>query len=186
MIGGKTGDNMYNELIASRGRPIEDWRFLAAFSIHNIGKGGCERLLKQHLLADVFNLSIDQITAIGGFATKNATSLVNSLIGIRTQFDELMALGFKLVQTQNEAISSPISAMTIVFTGSMQRGSRTDMESLAKSLGATIGSAVSSKTTLLVIGSNVGAAKIAAATKHNIEVITEDDYLKLIGGGNND
>lgn len=186
LIGGKTGDNMYNELIASRGRPIEDWRFLAAFSIHNIGKGGCERLLKQHLLADVFNLSIDQITAIDGFATKNATSLVNSLIGIRTQFDELMALGFKLVQTQNEAISSPISAMTIVFTGSMQRGSRTDMESLAKSLGATIGSAVSSKTTLLVIGSNVGAAKIAAATKHNIEVITEDDYLKLIGGGNND
>lgn len=184
-FGGKTCDNLFEELKFSRQRPIEDWRFLAAFSIHNIGKGGCEKLLKHHRLADVFDLTAEDVTCIDGFAEKSANSLIRSLINIKPQFDALMAMGFNLAQTplaSEKGVSSPIAGKTIVFTGSMAHGKRDDMEKQAKLLGAKVGSSVSSKTDYLVIGANVGAAKTTAAEKHGVNVITEDDYLAMLKG----
>jgi DNA ligase (NAD+) len=183
VIGGKNGDNLWNELQASRQRPIEDWRFLAAFSIHNVGKGGCERLLKHHRLADIFTLNVADIVAIDGFAEKTATSLVKSLANIKPQFDALLGMGFNLVETplaSEKGVTNVIAGKTIVFTGTMLQGSRSDMEKHAKSLGATIGSSVSSKTNYLVTGENVGAAKTAAAAKHRVTTLCEDDYLLMI------
>jgi DNA ligase (NAD+) len=182
-FGGKTSDNLFNELTNSTKRPIEDWRFLAAFSIPNVGKGGCEKLLKHYFLEDVFSLTVKQIIAIDGFAEKTATTLVDALINIKPEFDALMGLGFNLIRTplaSEESASSPIAGKTVVFTGSMQRGGRSDMEKQAKSLGAKVGSSVSSKTDYLVIGTNVGANKTSAAEKHGVAVLTEDEYLKLI------
>ena len=182
-FGAKTAVNLFDELVASRQRPIEDWRFLAAFSIHNVGKGGCERLLKHHRLADVFNLTADEIMVIDGFAQKTADSFVKSLKNIKPQFDALMRLSFNLVETSfasEEGATSSITGKTVVFTGSMQHGKRGDMEKQAKALGAIVGSSVSSKTSYLIIGENVGAAKTSAAEKHGVKVITEEEYLKLV------
>ena len=182
-FGGKTCDNLFDELQASRVRPIEDWRFLAAFSIHNVGKGGCERLLKHHRLNDVFNLSINDIVAIDGFAETTANILAKSLDRIKPQLDALMVIGFNLIQTplaSEKGVSSPVSGKTLVFTGTMTKGNRTEMEKQAKSLGATVGSSVSSKTHYLVCGSNVGANKTAAAKKHGVKLLTEQEYMDLV------
>lgn len=182
---GKTSTNLFNELVASRQRPIEDWRFLAAFSIHNVGKGGCERLLKHHRLADVFTLTRDDIVAIDGFAQKSADSLIYSLKKIKPAFDYLMSLGFNLVETSlasDRIVSGSLSGKTVVFTGSMVHGKRDDMEKHAKSLGAKVGSAVSSKTDYLICGANVGASKTQAAEKNGVTVISEDQYIEMLKG----
>ena len=182
-FGEKTIDNLTDELDASRKRPIEDWRFLASFSIHNVGKGGCEKLLQHHRLADVFNLSIAEIIDIDGFADITATSLVKSLAKIKTDFDLLMELGFNLIETPlitDSAKLTPISGLTIVFTGSMVHGKRDDMEKQAKSLGAKVSSSVSSKTDYLVCGNNVGDAKTKSAEKNGVKVLSEDQYLALL------
>lgn len=182
-FGEKTADNLLDELDASRKRPIEDWRFLAAFSIHNVGKGGCEKLLQHHRLADVFNLSIADIIDIDGFADITATNLVKSLAKIKIDFDLLMGLGFNLIETPlitDSAKLTPISGLTIVFTGSMIHGKRDDMEKQAKSLGAKVSSSVSSKTDYLVCGNNVGEAKTKSAEKNGVKVLSEDEYLALL------
>ncbi|MGZ8172950.1 MAG: BRCT domain-containing protein [Methylobacter sp.] len=175
--------NLVYELSESRRRPIEDWRFLAAFGIHNVGKGGCEKLLKHHRLKDVFSLTAEEIVRIDGFAEKTANSLVNSLANIKAQFDQLMSLGFNLIETplsSERVVSSPIAGKTVVFTGSMQHGGRSQMEKQAKALGAKVASAVTGKTDYLVIGTNVGASKTEAAHRNGTAVISENDYLKLI------
>jgi DNA ligase (NAD+) len=181
LIGGKKADNLFDELTASRSRPVEDWRFLAAFSIHSIGKGGCENLLKHHKLSTVFDLTIADIIAIDRFADTSANSLVRSLKNIKPAFDALMAMGFTLEETViGEVIASPIAGKTIVFTGTMLKGKRDDMEKEAKSLGAKVGKVVSKATTYLVCGTGVGESKTTAAAKNNVSVISEDEYLKLL------
>jgi len=178
----KTALNLATELAISRQRPTEDWRFLAAFSIHNVGKGGCEKLLKHHRLADVFNLKIDEIMRIDGFAVKTASSLVNSLANIKPQLDAWMKLGFNLTETPiGVTVVGNLSGKTVVFTGSMQKGGRSDMEKQAKFLGAKVGSSVSSKTDYLICGADVGAAKTTAAKRHGVTVLTEDQYLEMAG-----
>jgi DNA ligase (NAD+) len=181
-FGEKTGHNLFMELSASIERPIEDWRFLAAFSIHNIGKGGCERLLKHHRLLDIFDLTYQDFMKIDGFGDTTAKTLVESLARIKPEFDYLHDFGFNLIETPRGTISSPVAGKTIVFTGAMAQASRSDMEAKAKSLGAFVSSSVSSKTAYLVIGEKVGANKTDAAKKHGTKILTEIEYLSLLSG----
>lgn len=183
-FGDKTAQNLLDQLQRSRTEAIEDWRFLGAFGIHRMGLGNCERLLQHHRLLDVFDLSIAEIVAIEGFAEKTAEAMLTSLSKIKQDFLQIHGLGFNLKQTpllsEKSTSQSVIAGKTIVFTGTMQQGSREDMQKQAKLLGAKVGSAVTSKTDYLVTGEKVGAAKINAAREHQVTVLTEQEYLSLL------
>jgi DNA ligase (NAD+) len=53
--------------------------------------------------------------------------------------------------------------------------------SQAEALGAKVQSSVTSKTDFLIIGSNVEESTVAKAQKHGTTVLTESEYLALIG-----
>jgi len=184
-FGEGTTANLLSELDRSIATPVEDWRFLASFSLHNVGRGGCERLLKVHPIEDIFNLTKADLIKIDGFADKKADALLDALGHIEDSFNELFGMGFNLTRTVlevDEVIEeNPIMGKTIVFTGAMQHGKRDDMKKEAKAMGAKVGSTVTSKTDYLVIGEKVGATKVSAALANGTEVIEEADYLKLIG-----
>lgn len=184
-FGDKTAQNLLDQLQRSRTEAIEDWRFLGAFGIHRMGLGNCERLLQHHHLLDIFKLSVEDVINIEGFAEKTGAAVVECLAKIEADFMQIYALGFNLIPTsllaeQQQAIS-PISGKTLVFTGTMMHGKRDDMSKEAKRLGAKVGASVSGKTDFLVTGSDVGAAKIAAATEKGVRVISEEEYLALLG-----
>ncbi|MGZ5536876.1 MAG: helix-hairpin-helix domain-containing protein [Methylobacter sp.] len=185
-FGDKTSQNLLDQLQRSRTEAIEDWRFLGAFGILRMGLGNCERLLQHHRLLDVFKLSVEDVMNIEGFADKTSAAVVESLAKIKADFMQIYELGFNLIPTpliaeQQQAIS-PISGKTIVFTGTMVHGKRDDMSKEAKRLGAKVASSVTGKTDFLVTGSDVGAAKIAAATEKGVHVISEEEYLGLLRG----
>ena len=57
---------------------------------------------------------------------------------------------------------------------------RLDLVKQAKALGVLVGKSVSSKTDFLIIGENVGQSKIKAAKSHDVEILTEAEYLKKL------
>lgn len=182
-LGEKTAGNLFNEIQSSTMRRIEDWRFLAAFSIHNVGKGGCEKLLKHHRLEDVFKLSVNDIVKIDGFAEKMAKSLVESLQRIKPQFDALRPrfdLEITPLVSEQPKMSSPIFGHVLVFTGTMKSGKRDDMEKRAKALGAKVSSSVSKNTDYLICGENVGESKTNAAKENGTRILSEQEYLDLV------
>jgi DNA ligase (NAD+) len=75
---------------------------------------------------------------------------------------------------------SPVAGMTVVFTGSLEKMTRQEAKARAESLGAKAAGSVSAKTDLVVAGPGAGS-KLAEAAKHNVKVIDEDAWLKLIG-----
>lgn len=183
-FGEKTAQNLLDQLQRSRSDAIEDWRFLGAFGIHRMGLGNCERLLQHFHLNDIFNLNLEDIVNIEGFAEKTADAVITSLAKIKKDFQKIHGLGFNLttsplIGAQQRKIS-PISGKTLVFTGTMIHGKRDDMIREAKQLGAKVAGSVTGKTDFLVAGAEVGAAKISAAQEKGIRVISEDDYLTLI------
>ncbi len=182
LIGGQTGKNLFKAVKKSRELPIEDWRFLAAFSLNGHGKGNSEKILTKFALDDIFNLTVADIVTIDGFADKSAKTLVYSLDKIKPEFDILVAGGFKLVETIRGGTvkESPISGKVVVFTGKMVQGSRNDMASQAKALGAKVGTTVTSSTDILICGENVGASKTTSAEKNGTLVISEAEYLEML------
>ncbi|MEE9342008.1 MAG: helix-hairpin-helix domain-containing protein, partial [Gammaproteobacteria bacterium] len=153
-FGEKTASNLVGELLRSRSEKIEDWRFLAAFGVLRLGGGNCERLLQHVAIDKIFELDVQQITDIEGFAEITARAIVKGLASIRNEYARLDALGFTLEETvkvSDLSISgSALEGKIIVFTGAMKHGSREEMKKQAKRLGAKVATSISGKTDLLV------------------------------------
>ena len=182
-FGEKTSQNLINQLIRSRQESIEDWRFLAAFGVLRLGMGNCENLLKNYPLDQVFDLSVDDISNIDGFAELTAELIFSGLLNIKPQYDNLIKDGFELEKTlilgETNTSYNLYHNKKIVFTGSMS-SSRAELQKQAKAFGAIVGSSVSSKTDLLIIGENVGQSKIKAAEKYGVEILSEAEYLQKL------
>lgn len=183
-FGDKTSQNLFDQLQASKEIQVEDWRFLSAFGVSRLGGGNCEKLLQHHSIIDLFNLTAEEMVKIDGFAQISAEAIVEGLANVKEEFFKVYELGFNLAitpkESEREDSDSPIAGAVVVFTGSMQEGSRVDMEKRAKSLGAKIAKSVTGKTDYLVIGNKVGDAKVKAAKDKGVKVITEEEYLKKL------
>ena len=183
-FGPKQSQNLLDQLQRSRSEAIEDWRFLAAFGVFRMGLGNCERLLSHYRLEEIFKLSENEIVAIEGFAEKTAAVITEGFANIEPLYQQLIALGFNLQNTQQQANETdhPLAGKTLVFTGTLHSGSRDELSKQAKAKGAKVGSSVSAKTNFLVAGDNVGTNKINAAQDKGVTVISEAEFLQLLNG----
>ena len=182
-FGDKTSANLVSQLKRSTNEQIEDWRFLAAFGVGRLGMGNCENLLKSYSLNTIFELNLEQISTINGFATLTAQMIVNGLDSIKSEFDLLSQYHFNLELTplQKDVVefTHSLSGKKIIFTGKMS-GSREEMKKYAKSIGIQVVNSVSAKTDYLVIGERVGKIKIESAKRFGVEILSEANYLTLI------
>lgn len=86
-----------------------------------------------------------------------------------------------ILDAEKPKMDSPIAGKTVVFTGSLEKMTRDEAKATAERLGAKAAGSVSKKTDYVVAGPGAGS-KLAEATKHGVQVLTEDEWLKLIGG----
>jgi DNA ligase (NAD+) len=178
--------NLADAITISRTKPVEDWRFLAAFGIADLGTGDSRKLLAHVPLENVLELDRAAIAQIKGFGEKTSQSIVESVGAMTGTIRHMLDLGFNLQRTPlasaQKAIDSPIAGKNIVFTGKMIRGSRETMQAEARALGAKVQTAVSGNTDYLVCGENVGASKMDKANRLGVTILTESRYLAMITG----
>ncbi|HVQ11609.1 MAG TPA: NAD-dependent DNA ligase LigA [Methyloceanibacter sp.] len=76
--------------------------------------------------------------------------------------------------------ASPISGKTVVFTGTLEKMTRPEAKARAERLGAKVAGSVSKKTDYVVAGPGAGS-KLKDAERLGLKVLSEDEWLALIG-----
>jgi DNA ligase (NAD+) len=178
--------------IDSRREPELD-RFIFALGIRHIGETTAA------VLARTFS-SIGELRARGIEAAKAGGDLhevfpsVNGLgetvwEALRDFFDNprnVEALDDLLTEVRpNDYVvtisaDSQVAGKTVVFTGALEKMSRSEAKAMAERLGAKVAGSVSAKTDILVAGPGAGS-KLKTAQELGVEVITEDEWFARVG-----
>jgi DNA ligase (NAD+) len=110
----------------------------------------------------------------------------DSLIAFFSEPHNDAAVSALLAEVKTEAMAAPATATlfagkTVVFTGSLERMTRSEAKATAERLGAKVSGSVSAKTDLVVAGPGAGS-KLKDAEKHGVEVISEEAWLARVAG----
>jgi DNA ligase (NAD+) len=175
--------NLADAITISRTKSVEDWRFLAAFGIADLGTGDSRKLLAHVPLEEIVDVKPETIIRIKGFGDKTSGRIVESIGAMAGTIRHMLDLGFNLQRTplasEQAHVDTPIAGKGIVFTGKMVHGSRQAMQDQARALGARVQTAVSGSTDYLVCGQNVGASKMNKAERLGVAILTESQYLAM-------
>ena len=106
----------------------------------------------------------------------------NNVAGIHVpdeMIEELKALGVEPAPpVQN--VSDEFKGKTFVLTGTLQNMTRDEASEKIKQMGGKTSSSVSKNTSYVVAGENAGS-KLDKAQKLGVIILTEDDFLNMIG-----
>jgi DNA ligase (NAD+) len=94
---------------------------------------------------------------------------------------EALLRELRVTPAERPKTDTAVAGKTVVFTGALERMTRDEAKAQAEALGAKVSGSVSKKTDLLVAGPGAGS-KLADAHKHGVKVLTEDEWLALVGG----
>jgi DNA ligase (NAD+) len=182
-MGKKSAENLFNGLNESKSVPFE--RVLFALGIRYVGETVAKKVAKAKKNIDAIMASTyDDLIAIDEVGEIIA-------ISIQAHFQEeenreiverLKQHGLKFEIVEEKLDSSILAGKSIVVSGVFNHFSRTDLKKVIEKNGGKNVSSLSSKTDYLIAGENMGPAKLEKAKKLEIQMLSEDEFLKLIEG----
>jgi len=181
-------DKVVENLMASieRRRTIGLDRFINALGIRHVGETTARLLARHYRSLDAFldgmkaeNMKeeLETIEGIGGVVAEAIFDFFDEPHNVKA-LDRLVRW-LTVTDMAAPAKSSPVSGKTVVFTGTLEKMTRQEAKARAESLGAKVSGSVSAKTDIVVAGPGAGS-KLAEARKHNVQILDEDAWLKLI------
>ncbi len=189
--GKKSINNLKNSINKSKEISLD--RFIFSLGIRHIGEENAKVLAKHFLneknffglLRDLNSSESkyrDELQSIDGIGNSQIESLKkffsnNQNLRIVSRLVSILRIkDYKYLKKK-----TPISEKLIMFTGTFVNNSRSELKFLAESMGAKIVSNISKKTDYLVVGSQKPTVrKINEAKNFNIEVLTEDEWNKIV------
>ena len=183
--------NLLENIEARRTIPLD--RFIYGLGIRHIGETTAVVMARGYGTVEAFLEAMDSVAArdpeameeldamdqIGAavieaaaayFAEDHNRAMVEDLNG------QLTVLPAEAPKTD-----TAVAGKTVVFTGALERMTRDEAKAQAERLGAKVSGSVSKKTDIVVAGPGAGS-KLKTAAELGVQVLTEDEWLELVGG----
>jgi DNA ligase (NAD+) len=162
-------------------RRVELGRFLYALGIPEVGAAVARDLAQQfRSLESVRRASREELENVLGIGPKMSQAIFTFFSDRRNQraIDTLLEAGLEIIETKKRQ-RRPLSGKTLVFTGSLERFSRSEAHRLVESLGGQATSSVSSQTDYVVVGSEPGK-KLDQAKSERVKLLSEKQFIELL------
>ncbi|NNF19760.1 MAG: NAD-dependent DNA ligase LigA, partial [Flavobacteriaceae bacterium] len=179
----KSAENLVQGVQASKAVPFE--RVLFALGIRHVGETVAKKLAKSFKNIDALMeaelASLVNIDEIGERIAESVVSFFSDPLN-REIVDRLKSYGlqFSLSQEQLEGQTEVLKGKIFVVSGVFETLGRTELKKLIEDNGGKVASSISSKTTYVVAGDNMGPSKKTKADKLGIPIISEQDFLAMV------
>ena len=185
-LGDKSATSLVQAIAASRDRGLD--RLLASIGIRQVGQSAARTLAKAFPDMDAL-LAADQeaLRALPDFGEITAGILHDTLHSTRGMelIERLRSAGVRFTSDLYGAAADGagrFAGMTMVLTGTMEHATRSELGRRLESMGATVASSVSGKTSVLVAGAKAGS-KLKKAEDLGVEIWDEARLLEELGTG---
>lgn len=182
-MGEKSAENIVNGIAASKEVPFE--RVLFALGIRFVGETVAKKIAKSFTdIEELENADLEKLKNIDEIGEKIAQSIITyfSNPANRELVERLKSNGLQLHRTEEDlsGYTDKLAGQSIVISGVFTHHSRDEYkEMIEKNGGKNVGS-ISSKTSFILAGENMGPAKLEKAQKLGVKIMSEDEFLALL------
>ena len=179
----KSADNLIQGIEQSRNIPFE--RVLFALGIRYVGETVAKKLAKHYKSIDaITGASQEELVNVDEIGIKIAES-VTAFFAFEENIltiNRLKDFGVQLEMSAEQLIgqTDKLKGDIIVVTGIFETISRNDLKKLIEDNGGKVSSSISSKTSYIVAGDNMGPSKKEKAEKLGVILISEFEFLQKI------
>lgn len=180
-FGAKSAENLLKAIENSKKN--EPDRLIFALGIRGIGQKAATLLCQKFGDVDsIMSASAEDIAAIDGFGEILAQSVYNAMREPHRVklIERLKELGLNMTYTSQQ-VSDKLNGLTFVLTGTLPTLKRDEAKAMIEQRGGKVSGSVSKKTSYVVAGEEAGS-KLTKANELGITVLTEEQFLQMIGG----
>ena len=179
----KSAENLINGVAASVNIPFE--RVLFGLGIRYVGETVAKKLARAYKNIDALMVATaNELEMVDEIGERIAESTVNYFSEEKNReiINRLKEHGlqFSLTDEQLDGQTEKLKGQTFVVSGVFEKVSRTELKKHIEDNGGKVSSSISSKTSYVVAGANMGPSKKEKADKLGIPIISEDDFLAMI------
>ncbi|MBR1688140.1 MAG: NAD-dependent DNA ligase LigA [Prevotella sp.] len=180
----KSAQKIVNSIAASKAVPFE--RVVFALGIRFVGETSA-RLLARHFktmdaLAAASMEELQEVEGIGEVIARSVIGYFNDPVN-RQILDRLRGYGLQmaLAADEMEPASDRLAGQSVVISGVFAHHSRDEYKAIIERNGGKNVSSISSKTSFILAGENMGPSKLEKAQKLGIRIVDEETFLAMIG-----
>ena len=160
--------------------------FICSLSIDGVGKSASKTIADafdgdfnafHKAFKDGYNWA--ELTDIG---EKTSSNISNYLTENEAEIVDLAAEMRFIAHKKSEAKENPFRGKTLCVTGKLAHFTRDSINAKIAELGAKAAGSVSSKTDYLITNEASGSSKYKKAVELNIPIITESEFIEMLGG----
>jgi DNA ligase (NAD+) len=179
----KSAQKIVQSIKSSTNIPFE--RVVYAIGIRFVGETTAKILAKKFKTMDaISNATIEELTDIEGIGNVIAQSVVQYFKDpVNAQFvARLKAYGVAMSMPENnEVCTDVLKGKKIVISGVFSHYSRDEYKDIIEDNGGKNVGSISSSTSFVLAGSNMGPSKLEKASKLGVPIVTEEEFLNIIG-----
>ncbi|MEN9743253.1 MAG: hypothetical protein RLZZ65_1058 [Bacteroidota bacterium] len=177
----KSANNLLSSIAASKSIPFE--RVLFGLGIRFVGETVAKKLAQAFgTMQALQSASVEALLLVDEIGEKIAQSIL-AYFSVPQNLElvaGLQEVGLQFEAAQKTLQSSALNGAICVISGTFEAFSRDELKELVELNGGKMASSISSKTTYLIAGENMGPAKLQKATDLGVTLLSENEFIKLI------
>ncbi len=182
-LGEKSTNNILKSIKQSLDTPYP--RVLFALGIRHVGETVAKIISRKfRTIDDLIMASSEQLTEVNEIGPKIASSIIAyfSDKDNMEMIDKLKRAGVRFSDgSENTPAGNSLEGKTIVISGTFAKHSRDEYKELIEKNGGKNVSSVSGNTSFILAGENMGQSKKEKADDLKVPLISESDFLSMIG-----